>query len=211
MPPGQPMPMGAPMPPAQPQPDPAMMQQVAAVERIYDLTVGKYDLTVQAGPAYSTLREELNTVLMELVRAYPPAAPAIMDLIVKTLDIPDADEVADRIQQFAQAQQQGHGDPKAQQAVQQLQSALEQAHGQLQQWQQKAVGFQQQADAAKNDNQIKMLEMQLKSRELDIKDKEADTAQIQAHTDAQRAALEAQQQAREAFMPPPQQQSPFAA
>lgn len=201
--PGQLPPQGMPgQPPMIPQPpplDPQMMQQVAAVERIFDLTVGKYDLTVQAGPAYSTLREELNTVLMELVRAYPPAAPAIMDLIVKTLDIPDADEVADRIQALAQGAQ-GGGDPKAQQAVQQLQSALEQAHGQVQQWQQKAQAAAQDADAAKNDNQIKLLEMQLKSRELDIKAAEAATNQLQAQTDAQRAQLEAQEQANRALM-----------
>lgn len=206
----QPMPMGQPgmPPPAMPGPspmapapplDPQMLQQVAAVERIFDLTVGKYDLTVQAGPAYSTLREELNTVLMELVRAYPPAAPAIMDLIVKTLDIPDADEVADRIQQMAQGTQ--GADPKAQQAVQQLQSALEQAHGQVQQWQQKAQAAAQDAEAAKNDNQLKGYELQLKARELDIKDREAQTNQLQAQTDAQRAHLEGVQQAREALMP----------
>lgn len=206
----QPMPMGQPgrvppqgapgqMPMQQPQLDPQMLQQVAAVERIFDLTVGKYDLTVQAGPAYGTLREELNTVLMELVRAYPPAAPVIMDLIVKTLDIPDADEVADRIQQMAQGAQ--GGDPKAQQAMQQLQAALEQAHGQVQQWQQKAQAAAQDAEAAKNDNQLKDYELSLKARELDIKDKEATTNQLQAETDAQRARLEGQQQAREAFAP----------
>jgi hypothetical protein len=78
------------------QPDP-LTGELKAVERIYDLTVGKYDLVVKSGPNYASQREELNTVLTEIIRAYPAAAPALVDLIVRNMDIPDADEVVQRL------------------------------------------------------------------------------------------------------------------
>lgn len=192
LPPGAPTPQAAPQAP-QPMISPQVAAQLASVERIYDLTVGKYDLVVKAGPSYATLREELNTILLELVRAAPQILPAVADLIVKTLDIPDAEEVADRIQQMQQAQGQ-HGDPKAQQQMQQMQNALQQAHGQIQQWQQKAQAAQLDAQSAKQDVQLKTMEFQLKARELGIKEQEAQTNHLQATTDAQRVTLEAQQQ-----------------
>jgi hypothetical protein len=68
------------------------------VDRIYDLTAGKYDLTVSAGPSYTTRREEAAEQMTELIRAYPPAAPILGDLLAKNLDWPGADEIATRLQ-----------------------------------------------------------------------------------------------------------------
>ncbi|MBS7811204.1 portal protein [Roseococcus pinisoli] len=77
--------------------------------RLYDLSVGRYDVTVKTGPSYATQREEAANSLMELVRAYPAAAPVLGDLIVRNMDWPDADEAAKRIQMLQQMmlQQQG--------------------------------------------------------------------------------------------------------
>jgi hypothetical protein len=197
-PPGNPISVGA-APPQPPQQmggalNPQIASQLIDLTRVYDLTSGKYDLTVQAGPAYSTLREELNTVLLELVRAYPPAAPAMMDLIVKTLDIPDAQEVANRIQAMAQGQGQN---PEAQKQAQQMQGALQQAHNQLQQLQAKLQDAQADADQAKlaaqqaqADNQVKMAELAVRRQELQLKTYEAQTDRLQAETDAERARRE---------------------
>ena len=68
-----------------------------SLEKIYDLSVGRYDLTVSAGPSFTSRREEAASQMIELIRAYPPAAPLIGDLLAKNLDWPGADEVAKRL------------------------------------------------------------------------------------------------------------------
>ena len=65
--------------------------------RIFDLAAGRYDLTVRAGPSFASRREEAASQMIELIRAYPPAAPLIGDLLARNLDWPGADEVARRL------------------------------------------------------------------------------------------------------------------
>jgi len=67
------------------------------VEKIYDLAAGKYDLTVRAGPSFTSRREEAATQMIELIRAYPASAPVIGDLLARNLDWPGADEIAGRL------------------------------------------------------------------------------------------------------------------
>lgn len=70
---------------------------VGGVERIYDLALGKYDLTVDAGPSFTTRREEAAAQMTNLIRAYPAAAPVLGDLLAKNLDWPGAEEIARRL------------------------------------------------------------------------------------------------------------------
>ncbi len=81
--------------------------QLQAVEKVYDLTVGRYDLTVTSGPSFTSRREEAANQMIELIRAYPAAAPVIGDLLAKNLDWPGADEVAQRLQALLPAQVKG--------------------------------------------------------------------------------------------------------
>ena len=67
------------------------------VEKIYDLSAGKYDLTVRSGPSFTSRREEAATQMIELIRAYPAAAPVVGDLLARNLDWPGADEIAGRL------------------------------------------------------------------------------------------------------------------
>ena len=98
---------------------------------VYDLTAGKYDLVVETGPSYTTQRQEAADQMMELIRVYPDAAPVIGDLLVKNLDWPGADEIAERLKALLPAVLQGgqEEDPRLGQAVemiQKLQGAIEQ-------------------------------------------------------------------------------------
>ena len=67
--------------------------------RVFDLSAGRYDLTVRAGPSFASRREEAASQMIELIRAYPPAAPLIGDLLARNLDWPGAEEVARRLAQ----------------------------------------------------------------------------------------------------------------
>lgn len=97
-----------------------------AVMAMHDLTVGKYDLTVSTGPSYTTRREEAAAQMTELVRAYPPAAPIIADLMAKNFDWPGADEIAKRFEAMNPMKQQPDGlPPEVQQMIQQGQELIQ--------------------------------------------------------------------------------------
>jgi hypothetical protein len=95
---------------------------LAAAERIYDLSLGKYDVSIESGPSFSTRREEAANQMIELIRAYPQAAPVLGDLLAKNLDWPGADEIAQRLAALLPPQARG-GSPDAQ--------ALQAAQGEL--------------------------------------------------------------------------------
>ena len=94
--------------------------------------LGRYDLTVEAGPSFSTRREEAAEQMTELIRAYPAAAPVLGDLLAKNLDWPGAQEVSERLKALLPPQLQGRARRSAaatrrrRQAVQALQGQVAQ-------------------------------------------------------------------------------------
>ena len=62
-----------------------------------DITVGKYDVVVDTGPSFSTKRQEAATSMIEFMRTMPDAGALIADLLVKNLDWPLADKIAERL------------------------------------------------------------------------------------------------------------------
>ena len=62
-----------------------------------DLSKGSYDVTVTIGPAYATARQEAIDKLMEATATLPILQELGADVIVKNLDIEDADELTKRI------------------------------------------------------------------------------------------------------------------
>lgn len=168
---GQPMTQPAMGPNGQPQIDPQtgqMQQELVAIAKTFDLTVGKYDVTVEAGPSFATKREELNTVLVELIRAVPQAAPALVDIIVDTFDLPDGDKVVQRLQAMLPPQAKGQ-DPNQAKMQQQMQTLMQQVQSLTAQNQQLKLTNQQIKDNAA-----------LQSRQLDIDQFNAQTDRMDA-------------------------------
>lgn len=64
-----------------------------------DLTVGRYDVVMDTGPGYATKREEAAESMLELLGTPlgEQVAATSGDIIVRNMDFPGADEVADRI------------------------------------------------------------------------------------------------------------------
>ncbi|MCA6236822.1 MAG: hypothetical protein IM651_03420 [Phenylobacterium sp.] len=150
--------------PVQEQERDPLTEEVREITRIYDLTSGRYDLTVSAGPSFASLRQEAASQMIELIRAYPQAAPVIGDLLVKNLDWPGADEIAERMRKAAGLGEDGEDagpDPQAMQVVQQYQSALQEMQAKY-----------QSLEADKS----------LEARKLDIAAYEAETKRISAET-----------------------------
>jgi hypothetical protein len=136
---------------------------------LFDLTAGKYDLTVETGPSFTTKRQEAAAQMTEFMRAVPGAAQLIGDLLAKNLDWPGADEIAQRLRTMLPPQLQGGGDPRLQQA----QQAIQQLQAQLQQGGQAYAALQAELQRVKND-------LSIKAREADIKAYGAETDRLQA-------------------------------
>jgi hypothetical protein len=151
---GQPVPVMGPN--GQPQIDP---QTGMPMTRIYDLGVGKYDLTVTAGPSFTTRREEAAAQMTELLRAFPAAAPVIGDLYAKNLDWPGADEIADRLKALYERTV---GGGQGQQGIppEQAAAVLRQLQAQINQLQQENTALKQQVGIKAQEAQIKGFEAQ---------------------------------------------------
>jgi hypothetical protein len=62
-----------------------------------DVTRGKYDVVVSTGPAYASKRAEAADRLTDLVAKFPALQQLGGDLVLKALDVPYADKLADRL------------------------------------------------------------------------------------------------------------------
>lgn len=95
--------------------------------KTFDLTAGKYDCVVKAGPSYGTRREEAAEQMIATAQAFPPLAPMMVDLLAENLDWPGADKLKERI-----AQQQANPPPNPEMMKAQAQSQVEQMKVQAQ-------------------------------------------------------------------------------
>ena len=70
-----------------------------AVEKILnDMTVGEYAVTVSTGPSYDTLRQEAVDGMLETARNWPKLMDIAGDKVVRSMDWPMSDDIADRIE-----------------------------------------------------------------------------------------------------------------
>jgi hypothetical protein len=174
--------------PAQPMPEGMTPEQLPedmqGLVHIFDLTTGKYDVTVKAGPSFTTQREEAASQMMEMMRVFPQAAPYIGDLLAKNLDWPGAEEIAERLkavvaQATGQPVEGGEGGGQQAQAQQQVQAVTQQAQAQMQQMMQAMQGLQQQIEQLKADRSIE-------AQENEIKGYEAETRRMVAENNARK-------------------------
>jgi hypothetical protein len=62
-----------------------------------DLTVGTYDVTVTSGPSYTTMRQEAADAMIQFGQSWPKLMDIAGDKVVKAMDWPGAEEIAERI------------------------------------------------------------------------------------------------------------------
>ena len=68
--------------------------QENGIPAIYDLNAGRYDVVVQAGPSYTTRRDEAAQQITSVMQAYPPSAVVLAPELMRNLDMPNADKIA---------------------------------------------------------------------------------------------------------------------
>lgn len=152
--------------------------------RLYDISVGKYDVTVSTGPSFGTQREETREALIEIMRQVPDAAAYLGDVLLNHMDFVGADKVAKRLakllpseiqemekEEFAEAD-----NPEAAQLQQELEQLKQEMQQREQQVMQEVQKIQQENESLKLDKQIEMQKMQsdsaVKLKELQLKEVE---------------------------------------
>jgi len=122
--------------------DPQMKQAYAekvnqdgeVVEKIFNPSVGKYDVQADIGPDYGTKRQEAFNALTQIVMRDENLMTVIGDIVFKAADFPMSDEVAERLARMVPAQALGGPNPEVvnlQTQLQQCQAALEGAIKQI--------------------------------------------------------------------------------
>lgn len=142
-------------------------ETVEGLTKIFDVTTGKYDVTCEVGPAYSTKREEAANQMIELGKMFPPMMQVAGDLLVKNLDWPGADDIADRLKAMLPPQLQGQS-PQVMQMQQQMQHLDQQAKQAVGQLQQQLQGLQQQLQQAQSKDQQAQLDKAIEAKKLEI-------------------------------------------
>ena len=67
------------------------------IDKIYNPSVGKYDVVVTTGPSYMTKRQEAMDAMSQILQGNPNLWAVAGDLFVKNMDWPGADEMAERL------------------------------------------------------------------------------------------------------------------
>jgi hypothetical protein len=147
-------------------------------EVLNDITIGKYDLIVEAGQAFASRRAEAVEGMLKFAQAFPQQAPLIADLMIKNMDVPGGEVMAERIERSLPPQI--TTDPKSPEG----QAAQQQAQQQQQQQQQLQ---QQMMQANIQTEQGKNQAAQAKSGAEVVK---AKAEVIKAHADVQATAID---------------------
>jgi hypothetical protein len=83
--------------PTQPMPVRKLVdEQGVVIEKVYNPSVGKYDVAVTTGPSYMTKRQEALDAMATLLQGNPQLWAVAGDLFVKNMDWPGAEEMAKR-------------------------------------------------------------------------------------------------------------------
>lgn len=167
--------------PDQQEPVKQMRDENGEIRKIYNLGVGKYDVTITTGASYATKRMEGADFLTQLVQTSPDLMPMIGDLLFKSMDMPYSEEISERMKKMMPPQLQEQDDgtsPEVQQVKQQasqviqgLQQQLEAAHQAMQEAEQEA----QQLEAKANDSQGKVM---VDAKRLEIEQYKAETDRL---------------------------------
>lgn len=137
------VPINTPVPPEQQKPDP----RTGAIQQVLnDMTVGEYSVTISSGPSYDTMRQEAVDGMIQTAQSWPKLMDIAGDKVVRSMDWPMSDEIADRIEKTLppelRDQEEGpDGEPagqpelppEVQQQMQQMEHALNDLMGQLDQ------------------------------------------------------------------------------
>jgi len=111
--------------PLQPEPVKEIRDQTGAmIEKIYNPSVGIYDVMVTTGPGYMTKRQEALDAMSQILQSNPQLWTVAGDLFIKNMDWPGAQEMAERFKKILDPKVTAQGDqtPEMMAAQQQIEA-----------------------------------------------------------------------------------------
>jgi len=174
---------------------PAPLQKVktedGAIQRIFNPFIGVYDVYATTGPSFTTRRVEAVEAMTALTQANPQLWQVIGDLLVKNMDWPGAEDMAERlkvtllpqVQEVANKDETGEElPPQVKMVMDQMAQQLQQLQAGLQQAAQHNAQLMQQLNDKQSDAQVKLQEAAMK-RDAEI---------AKASAEVEKARIEAQ-------------------
>ena len=170
--------------PEQPEAVRKVQDETGAIQRIYNLNVGRYDVAVAVGPSFGTLRQEATEAMTQLLQGNPNLWTVIGDLYVRGQNWPNAQAIADRLAKTVPPEIKGgndeEGGPEAmlgqmQQAMQQLEGALQEREQALQQAAQMLDQLQGQLQATTDEAKRQAIQREIDAQKLQIDAYNAET------------------------------------
>lgn len=186
------------------------------ISRIFNPSLGQYDVVIDTGPSFQTQRQEAFAALTDLAGRSPALMQVAGDIIMRAADFPMAQELADRLaktlppqlqdqkggaeQQVAQLSQQAQ---QMQQQMQMMQQQLQETQGKLQQAESGQAKSQMEIQAKMQMAEIDaQLQEQRQQRELAAKQEQAqmdyqlkrEITQLDLESKQQQAVIDAQLQ-----------------
>ena len=139
------------------------------IEKIYNPSVGKYDVAVTTGPSYLTKRQEAMEAMSQILQANPALWQVAGDLFVKNMDWPGAQEIAKRLAKTIDPKL--LADPDEDPALQAANQQIEVMGQEMQMMQEMLQRVGQSMEAT---------ELRIKEQEASIKAYDAETKRISA-------------------------------
>ena len=147
---------------AQNQPPGDQMEQIPpGVEGMYDVGVGRYDVTVSVGPSFQTRRQDATDALTKFIQAYPAVFPQIGDLLAENMDWPGSKKVAARLRKLLPPELQDAPNPEN--MPPEVQAKLQQLEQQLQQVTQ---AYEQAQQALATDQAKQQAQVEIKRQDI---------------------------------------------
>lgn len=149
------------------------------ITKVYDISVGRYDVIPSSAPSFMSLREESQERMATVLQGNPQLMQTHGDLIFKTMDIPYAEEWSERSKKMLPPGLSGD-DEEGPQIPPEVQGKMEQMQAQMQEMDQALQQQAQELQSKQAEEQFKAAELELKAREVGIKEMQAQAQLMQA-------------------------------
>lgn len=184
--------------------DPSQAQAVmeitddaGAIKKIYNPTIGKYDVAVTTGPSYTTKRQEAADHMVQVIQAAPDLMKVGGDIMFRNMDWPGADEMAKRLKALLppQVQEMDEGEPQPMVPTPMGPVPLQQAGQMIGEMQQAGLAMQEElkkGEVAKAQKEalaehVRLATEQNRAAELANDDKRIELERFQAQTERMKA------------------------
>jgi hypothetical protein len=208
--------------------------EMGEIKRIFNPNIGTYDIYTTTGPSFTTRRVEAVEAMTAMTQANPQLWQVIGDLLVKNMDWPGAEEMADRLKLtlLPAVQEDLSKDEGAPEIPPQMKQAMDQMQQQLEQMAEALGKAGEHVDKLESDKTQANAEIEVRRIEANTKAYDAITKRLSAlgpllnPAEVQQLATETQREAMEQPDPgqppsesmgvpeqyePPEQQAPQGA